>query len=82
MKRRPDGGGLGSGRQSFHGVVIGTVTSPLVNEGDALIHLARPGRPEDATARIQDLVPDVGDTTDPGAISRDAWPREPFPAGD
>jgi predicted deacylase len=63
----------------FDGVVIGTVTSPLVNEGDALVHLARPGRPEDASARIQDLVPDVGDTTDPGAISRDAWPREPSP---
>jgi hypothetical protein len=50
------------------GIVIGATTSPLVNEGDALLHLAQPHKPGDASDRIQELVPDATDAPDLGRM--------------
>ena len=50
------------------GIVIGATTSPLVNEGDALLHVAQPHKPGDASDRIQELVPDATDAPDLGRM--------------
>lgn len=54
----------------FSGIVIGAVTSPLVNEGDALYHVARAGVDEaEFSDRIQDLVAGMDRPSDPGQIA-------------
>lgn len=58
----------------FDGLVIGATTSPLVNEGDALYHLARPERPKHAEERVADLVPDFDGPSDPAELIAETPP--------
>ena len=59
------------------GLVIGAQTSPLVNEGDALYHLATPDRAKDVESRLAELVPEIKGPSDPGQLLPEAPPPGP-----
>ena len=53
----------------YDGLIIGAVTSPLVNEGDGLYHVARPTQPDDVAERVAGLMPEYDGPTDPAAYA-------------
>ena len=57
------------------GLVIGAVTTPLVNEGDGLFHVARPVESRGVTERtVADLTPQFDGPSDPGMLAVETFP--------
>lgn len=56
----------------FAGIIIGRNNLPIVNEGDALFHLARVVKPEDAEMHIESFYTLHSDSTDSGPEEDDA----------
>lgn len=65
----------------FDGLVIGATTSPLVHEGDALYHIAKPVREEGAEERIAGLVPEIDGPSDPAALHVETPVSDPGDSG-
>ena len=57
FRRRPPPGSSASGKKtaSQPGLIIGRANMPIVNEGDALFHIAKVSAPEEAEDRIESL---------------------------